>query len=97
MHQHTASSAAALPTSSAISGGAKLADACALWSPEKAAAYLSMTPGWLAKLRMSGGGPRYVKMARRVFYRRTDLDAWTAARVIASTSQVSAAAREGVA
>jgi hypothetical protein len=69
---------------------------CALWAPEKAARYLGMTTGWLAKLRMMGGGPRYVKMARRVFYRRSDLDAWTSARVIASTSQVTAAARGGV-
>ena len=90
-------SAAALRTAASVSGGAKSADPSALWKPERAAAYLGMTPGWLAKLRMGGGGPKYVKMTRRCYYRKADLDAWTNARVITSTSQQTAAARAGVA
>ena len=38
--------------------------------------------GW----RVRGGGPRFLKIGRRVVYRRRDLDAWLAARERASTS-----------
>jgi hypothetical protein len=65
----------------------------ALISPEAAAKFLNLGTGWLAKMRMSGGGPRYVKMGRRVHYRRCDLKAWIAQRLISSTSQQTAAAR----
>jgi hypothetical protein len=75
----------------------KQPDDDALISPEEAARFLSLGIGYLAKLRMSGGGPRYVKLSRRVFYRKCDLRAWVNARVIANTSQQTAAARGGVA
>jgi len=65
----------------------------ALISPEDAAKFLNLAPGWLAKLRMTGGGPLYVKLSRRVFYRRLDLKAWVAERIISSTSQRTAAER----
>lgn len=68
-----------------------------LRTPAWAAAYLGLTENWLARLRMSGGGARYVKQGRRVMYRRDDLDAWVAQRVISSTSQQTEAARSGVA
>lgn len=35
----------------------------------------------LEKLRMTGRGPRYVKLGRSVRYRPRDLDEWVAARV----------------
>ncbi len=38
--------------------------------------------GW----RLRGGGPRYLKIGRRVVYRCRDLDAWLAARERTSTS-----------
>ncbi len=69
----------------------------ALRTPAWAAAYLGMTENWLARLRMSGGGPRYIKQSRKVSYRRDDLDAWIAQRVVVSTSQQTEAARSGVA
>lgn len=69
----------------------------ALMSPEDAAKFLNLAASWLAKLRMTGGGPRYVKLSRRVFYRRCDLKSWVASRVISSTSQQTEAARAGVA
>jgi hypothetical protein len=71
-------------------------DALALRDDEWAAKYLGLTTGWLAKLRMRGGGPKFVKMARRVFYRRADLDSWVAERIISSTSQTTVAARAGI-
>jgi hypothetical protein len=66
-----------------------------LLKPDAAAKYLALTEGWLAKLRCMGGGPKYVKLARRVLYRRCDLDAWIAAQTIANTSQETQARREG--
>ena len=36
---------------------------------------------WLAKLVVTGGGPRYWKDSRAVLYRRDVLDAWVAGRV----------------
>ncbi len=53
----------------------------------EAAAYLRSSPSTLAKYRMvENRGPAYVlQSARKVLYRRTDLDAWLAARTRTST------------
>jgi excisionase family DNA binding protein len=47
-----------------------------LLKPEEAAAYLRLSKSTLAKMRLSGTGPRYQKFGRAVRYRRRDLDAW---------------------
>jgi hypothetical protein len=36
---------------------------------------------WLAKLVVTGGGPRYWKNGRAVLYRRDALDAWAVSRL----------------
>lgn len=55
--------------------------------PREAAEYLRSSASTLAKARMTGSGPAYVKQnARRVVYRRADLDAWLAGKVVTSTS-----------
>lgn len=36
---------------------------------------------WLAKLAVTGGGPRFWKDGRSVLYRTYDLDAWVAQRI----------------
>lgn len=41
----------------------------------------------LAKMRLSGRGPVFVKLGRRVFYRQDDLDAWVAGNRYRSTSE----------
>lgn len=41
----------------------------------------------LAKWRMIGTGPTYVKFGRHVRYRRSDLDAWLATQTRSNTSQ----------
>jgi hypothetical protein len=46
--------------------------------PEDAAAYLDLSPQYLAQLRMKKAGPAYHLVGRRCLYRRTDLDAWIA-------------------
>ncbi|HZG10154.1 MAG TPA: helix-turn-helix domain-containing protein [Allosphingosinicella sp.] len=58
---------------------------------EGAAACLGMAVSTLEKLRVTGGGPRYVKAGRAVRYRIVDLEAYLAERVVESTSQARAA------
>jgi excisionase family DNA binding protein len=52
----------------------------------EAAKLLRLSERTLERLRLTGGGPRYVKCGRSVRYRECDLDAWIAARVVSSTS-----------
>src|SRR3546814_5145173 len=41
----------------------------------------------LENLRHIGGGPRYIKLGRKVMYDPRDIEAWKEARKIASTSE----------
>lgn len=53
----------------------------------EAAVYLRSSTSTLAKLRMSGDGPRYVRQStRKTLYRRAELDAWLSAKTFANTS-----------
>jgi len=58
-----------------------------LQSQREAANYLRLSERTLERLRLTGGGPRYCKLGRRVVYRSEDLLAWVAARVVTSTSE----------
>jgi len=51
-----------------------------------AADYCGLGASTFEKLRVSGGGPAYLKLGRRVVYRRDDLDAWLIAKRRQSTS-----------
>ncbi len=51
-----------------------------------AAEHIGLAVSTLEKLRVRGGGPRYLKLGRSVRYRIEDLDAWMAVRVVGSTS-----------
>lgn len=66
-------------------------------SPE-AAVLLGIQPQTLRKWRLTGGGPRYVRLGLgptgRVAYRPADIDAWLAARTFASTSAETVAREE---
>jgi excisionase family DNA binding protein len=53
-----------------------------------AAAYLGLSVSYLNKMRISGGGPVFLKLSRAVRYRQEDLDAWTASRRYNSTSAI---------
>lgn len=44
--------------------------------PSEAAPYVQLTVNYLAKLRITGNGPRFIKMGRLVGYDVADLDAW---------------------
>ena len=50
------------------------------FGPEEAARYLGLSPRTLQRMRVTGEGPRYVKVRRRVIYDRLDLDDWAAKR-----------------
>jgi excisionase family DNA binding protein len=52
-----------------------------------AASYLGISTSTLAKLRLSGTGPAYCKLGRRVVYRAADLEAWLESRRRLSTSE----------
>lgn len=70
-----------------------------LMTTQEAAAYVRLSPSLLNKLRLTGGGPVFVRLAgRAIRYRQSDLDAWVAASAMASTSAYpSAPAAPGVA
>ena len=55
-------------------------------TPREAAASLSLSVGGLAKMRLTGDSPRFVKIGASVRYRRGDLDAWLQSRIRKSTS-----------
>lgn len=58
----------------------------ALLSPKQAAELLNMSTSWLAKLRVKGGGPVYLKLHGAVRYRLSDLQSWLKAQLRVSTS-----------
>ena len=57
-----------------------------LTTPE-AAIFLGLIPNYLEKLRITGGGPEFVKLGRAVRYEPQALDRWIAERRRRSTSQ----------
>jgi hypothetical protein len=63
-----------------------------LFKASEAARYLGFTEGWLAKMRVFGNGPHFVKLGRQVRYRRADLDEWAATNRHRSTSEYQQAA-----
>lgn len=54
----------------------------------EAATYCRLGKPTLERFRITGGGPAYLKLGGAVRYRRCDLDAWLAARLTRSTSEV---------
>jgi hypothetical protein len=52
-----------------------------------AAVFTGLAVATLAKLRCLGGGPPYLKLGRKVLYRRADLADWLSARRVANTAQ----------
>jgi predicted DNA-binding transcriptional regulator AlpA len=59
-----------------------------LLKPRDAANLLGLSESTLAKLRLSGGGPEYLKLGRSIRYARKSLDTWIAARARRSTSDI---------
>jgi predicted DNA-binding transcriptional regulator AlpA len=59
----------------------------ALWRPPRASKYLSQSENRLAKLRVSGEGPPFIKIGKSVYYRKRDLDEWVERHLRTSTSE----------
>ena len=49
--------------------------------------YLGLSKFTLEKFRVAGTGPRFAKLGGAVRYRRCDLDAWIASKLVNSTSE----------
>ena len=85
--KHAQALADKAPSDPETTAGNLLWFGAALLTPDEAAALLRVTKGYLAKLRVEGGGPRYVKLAKRVvLYRKVDLVDFADSRLRRSTS-----------
>ncbi len=47
-----------------------------LLTPKEGARFLNMSESFLAKARMNGNGPPYLKLGRAVRYRKSDIMGW---------------------
>ena len=54
---------------------------------KEAAKHLNLSKNTLERMRVRGDGPQYVKLARAVRYRVTDLDEFMREMVVSSTSE----------
>lgn len=61
-----------------------------LLSAKSLAERLNVTEGCLAKWRLSGDGPRFIRVQRRIAYDPRDVAEWLDARRVSSTSQEAA-------
>jgi excisionase family DNA binding protein len=59
----------------------------ALLTQRDAARLLSLSIRTLERMRVTGLGPRFIKLGNSVRYRESDLEQWIASRSVASTSQ----------
>lgn len=73
-------------------------DASAYLNQRDAAKHLGVSPSYLANARCRNEGPIYVKLGDgvngRIRYRRSDLDAWMAARAVTPSRPVSARSKK---
>jgi hypothetical protein len=67
-------------------GSAAPAASETLLTPRETAGHLKLSTSWLAKQRLKGGGPPYLKLDGAVRYRVSDLQLWMKARLRLSTS-----------
>ncbi|MBA3053764.1 MAG: helix-turn-helix domain-containing protein [Sphingomonadales bacterium] len=51
-----------------------------------AASYVRLAVVTMERLRLTGDGPPFCKLGKAVRYRKADLDAWLASRLVQSTS-----------
>jgi predicted DNA-binding transcriptional regulator AlpA len=58
-----------------------------LLTPRDAAAFLRVSESWLAKARMRGDGPPFVKVGRSVRYPERALSQWMRSHTHVSTSE----------
>jgi hypothetical protein len=61
-------------------------------TPHQAANHLNCSGGYLSKGRVTGEGPRFLKLGKAIRYRLEDLDAWASDRMHGSTAEYSSRA-----
>lgn len=67
-----------------------------LYDTGPAAEYCHRGQSTLEKLRLTGEGPVFIKLGRRVVYRKSDLDEWLNSGRRRSTSEYSTVPQVGV-
>lgn len=65
-----------------------VAQSSRLLSSKEAAAILSLHPVTLAKMRMRGDGPSFVRIRRTIRYRSQDLEKWLSLQVAHNTAHL---------
>jgi predicted DNA-binding transcriptional regulator AlpA len=65
-----------------------------LLSPQQVAERYGPSVSTLAKMRLTGAGPVFVKLGRRIAYRIEDVESWVLSNRFRSTSEYGAA-KEG--
>jgi hypothetical protein len=86
----TKTDARSKPTQSCSSTAAaaqKSVTGIALLTPKEAAFFLKVSGSWLAKSRMRGDGPPYIRIGRSVRYRLEDLVRWLKGQQRFSTAE----------
>jgi hypothetical protein len=80
-----------MTSQSSYSGGAiapkPAAPTMVLLTPKDAARMLKVSLSWLAKARMRGDGPPFIKVGRAIRYTETSLQQWMKSRQRLSTSE----------
>ena len=69
------------------SGGDQMATALLVFTPEETANRLKVSLSWLAKARMRGNGPPFIKIGRAIRYSEAALQQWMKSRQRLSTSE----------
>jgi hypothetical protein len=49
---------------------------------------LPMSLAWFRRKRLAGGGPPFIRVSNRVFYRRSDLRRWIAERGVGKAQEI---------
>ena len=58
-----------------------------LLTQRQAAEMLALSERTLERFRVSGMGPKFVRLGHSIRYRLSDVEAWIASRTVGSTSQ----------
>jgi predicted DNA-binding transcriptional regulator AlpA len=58
-----------------------------LLTQDEAAEILKLSVRTVERLRVSGRGPKFLKIFRSVRYRPADVEVWLASRIVSSTSE----------
>jgi predicted DNA-binding transcriptional regulator AlpA len=76
------------PVTGAAAAQKLAAPTCLLLTPKETATRLRLSTSWLAKARMRGDGPPYIKMGRAIRYNEATILQWMKSRQRLSTSEL---------